>query len=114
MTTPPARPRTLTAQATQLAVSLMDSAGADGVLPASEVKVGTPLEEAGGHLYPFGTSGQDAGTTYLLVHVLPVTCGAARVPAGEPGAGAWRITLDQPVEAYVASGALREFTVTEG
>ena len=114
MTTSPARPRALTAQASQLALQLMDAAGVDGVLPASEVKVGTPLEEVDGHLYPFGTSGRDAAATYLLVHVLPVSCGAERVVAGEPGAGAWRITLDRPVEQYVASGALRPFTVTEG
>ncbi len=113
MTTTQVRPRALTAQAAQLAVQLMDAAGADGTLPASEVKVGTPLEQVEGHLYPFGTSGGAPEATYLLVHVLPVSCGAARVPAGEDGGGAWRLALDQPIEAYVASGALRAFSVAE-
>ncbi|MGN0063728.1 MAG: hypothetical protein ACI379_05755 [Nocardioides sp.] len=117
MTTAPVRPRALTAQAAALAVSLMDAAGADGTLPASEVKVGTPLEApgdgAGTHLFPFGTSGAADATPYLLVHVLPVSCHAVRAGQDEPGAGAWRVELDQPISAYVASGALRLFEVTD-
>lgn len=117
MTTPPVRPRALTAQAAALAVSLMDAAGTDGTLPASEVKIGTPLEAPGDdattHLYPFGTSGDAAATPYLLVHVLPVSCHAVRAGQGEYGEGAWRVQLDQPISAYVESGALRAFEVTD-
>lgn len=117
MTTPPARPRALTAQATALAVSLMDKAGASGRLPAADVKVGTPLEavgdDSGTHLFPFGTSGEDDVTPYLLVHSLPLSCEAVRVPDGERGAGAWRVELDRPIADYIASGALREFGVVD-
>ena len=114
----PQRPRALTVQAAGLAVSMMDKAAAGGLteLPAAEVKVGLPVElpaqadpRTSRHLHPFGTSGSDVAATYLLVHSLPLTCRAVRVPDGEPGAGAWRIELDQPVSAYVTSGALREF-----
>lgn len=113
MITPPVRPRTLTAQAAALAVSLMDRNGANGSLPAADVKIGTPLEVVEGQLFPFGTSGLEADLAYLLVHSLPLTCGAQRVPDGEPGAGAWQIVLDKPIDEYVASGALREFTVSD-
>ena len=91
----------------------MDRNGQHGTLPAAEVKIGTPLEEAGGHLFPFGTSGERAEIAYLLVHSLPLTCGAVRVPDGEMGAGAWRIVLDKGVADYVESGALREFIVSD-
>ena len=113
MTTPPVRPRALTAQAAGLSVDLMDKRGADGILPAAEVRVGTPMEQVGDHLYPFGTSGEEPEVSFLLVHSLPLTCGAVRVPEGEVGAGAWRIVLDKPISDYIASGALREFTVTD-
>lgn len=103
----------MTVQAAGLALSLMDAAGAEGRLPASEIKVGTPLEVgADGALYPFGTSGVVADSGYLLVHVLPVGTSAERVVDGD-AAGAWRIRLDPGVEAYVASGALRAFDVTD-
>ena len=114
----PQRPRELTLQAAQLAVSMMEKAAQAGAteLPAAEVKIGLPLERtvhvdpATGHtLHPFGTSGAEVAATYLLVHSLPLTCRAVRVPDGEPGAGGWRVELDAPIEAYVASGALREF-----
>ncbi|WP_110240208.1 hypothetical protein [Nocardioides gilvus] len=113
MSTPPARPRSLTTQAVDLAVKLMDQVGASGVLPAAEVKIGTPLESVDGRLFPFGTSGLAPDVAYLLVHSLPLTCGARRAPEGEPGAGAWEILLDKPIEDYIASGALREFTVSD-
>lgn len=133
----PARlPRTLaeTSQAAALGVEMMDRAaswatGSDSdasatELPASEIKVGTPLDHVGdesGHvLHHFGTPWQKRAlpdvdhalpaTGYLLVHVLPVACRAERVPPahGQPG-GAWRIVLDRPIAAYVDSGALRPF-----
>ncbi len=113
MSTPPVRPRALTTQATDLAVTLMDRNGQSGTLPAAEVKIGTPLEEIGGQLFPFGTSGERAEVAYLLVHSLPLTCGAVRVPDGDVGAGAWRIVLDKPIGDYVESGALREFTIAD-
>ncbi|MFC6695422.1 hypothetical protein [Nocardioides daphniae] len=117
MTTPPVRPRALTHQAVALAVSLLDQVGVSGRLPGSAVKVGTPMEVVGDtsttYLYPFGTSGEEGAAPYLLVHNLPLTCGVVRVPEGETGAGAWRIELDKPVADYVASGGLREFTVTD-
>lgn len=113
MSTPPVRPRALTAQAAALAVTLMDEHGASGTLPAASVRVGTPVEQVDGHLYPFGTSGEQAEVAYLLVHSLPLTCGAVRVPDGEVGAGAWRVVLDKPIADYIDSGALREFTVTD-
>lgn len=113
MSTPPVRPRSLTTQAVDLAVTLMDQAGASGTLPAAEVKIGTPLEVVDGQLFPFGTSGLTPDVAYLLVHSLPLTCGAERVPEGQPGAGAWRILLDKSIEEYVASGALREFVVSD-
>lgn len=99
---------------------MMEKAGQEGasVLPAADVKVGLPLElpahvdpGADGVLHPFGTSGVEVAATYLLVHSLPLTCRAVRVPDGEPGAGGWRVELDRPASAYVASGALREFAV---
>jgi hypothetical protein len=115
--TVPERPRALTAQAAALAVSLMDSAGADR-LPSAEVKVGTPLEAPGGveatTLFPYGTSGRSEVVGYLLVHSLPLSCGAVRVAADAAvGAGAWQIELDRPIADYIASGALREFAVTD-
>lgn len=113
MSTPPVRPRALTVQAVALAVKLMDQVGESGVLPAAEVKIGTPLESVDGQLFPFGTSGLTPDVAYLLVHSLPLTCGAQRVPDGEPGAGAWRIVLDKPIDDYIASGALREFSVSD-
>ena len=121
-----------TARAAALGVQMMDRAaalagGSDGaaeVLPASEVKVGTPLDHVGdvsGHvLHHFGTPWDRRALAatdstppvrgYLLVHVLPVGCRAERVaPAhGQPGGG-WRVVLDRPVAAYVESGALRPF-----
>lgn len=118
----PQRPKELTLQAVDLAVSMMERAARDGAteLPAAEVKIGLPVElpagldpEADGVLHPFGTSGGEAAATYLLVHSLPLTCRAVRVPDGERGAGGWRVELDRPVSAYVASGALREFAVTD-
>ena len=135
----PARiPRALdeTATMARLGVEMMDRAagwaGSDAEpathLPASEVKVGTPLDHVGdesGHvLHHFGTSwGRRAlpdsarpcpVTGYLLVHVLPVTCHAEKVaPAhGHPG-GAWRVVLDKPIAAYVESGALRPFIASD-
>ncbi len=114
----PQRPRELTLQAVQLAVSMMEKAAQGGAteLPAAEVKVGLPLErpvhvdpETDQVLHPFGTSGGEVAASYLLVHSLPLTCRAVRVPDGEPGAGGWRVELDAPIAAYVASGALREF-----
>lgn len=129
MTTPPdagpslpQRPRALTVQAAELAVAMLEKAAAGGLteLPAAEVKVGLPLErsalddpETSHRLHPFGTGGSEVAATYLLVHSLPLTCRAVRVPDGAPGAGGWRVELDAPVSAYVASGALREFTVTD-
>ncbi len=117
-----------TVEAAALGVRMMDRAaslagGAD-VLPAAEVKVGTPLDHVGnvsGHvLHHFGTpwdrralADEDSVQPvqgYLVTHVLPVGCRAERVgPAhGRPG-GAWRVVLDRPIAAYVESGALRPF-----
>lgn len=117
MTTPqearpelPRRPYALAKAAADLAVGMLDrAAAAQGVeeLPSSELKVGMPVAAAGGPgastLEPFGSGG--GGATYLLVHVLPVSC---RVVRGDAG---WRVELDDMVAAYVASGALREFAV---
>lgn len=131
-------PRTLeeTATMAKLGVEMMDRAagwsGADDEpvtrLPASEVKVGTPLDHVGnesGHvLHHFGTSWgrralpdsarPETVSGYLLVHVLPVTCHVEKVaPAhGHPG-GAWAVVLDKPIVSYVESGALRPFTVSD-
>lgn len=91
----------------------MDRNGASGSLPSADVKIGTPLEEVGGQLFPFGTSGEQAQIAYLLVHSLPLTCGAVRVTEGEVGAGAWRVVLDKPIADYIDSGALREFTLSD-
>ncbi len=113
----PVRPRALTVQAAALAVSLMDSAGADR-LPSAEIKVGTPLEAPGDTsssvLFPYGTSGTQDATPYLLVHSLPLACAAVRIGAEDPVApGAWRIELDEPIEHYLDSGGLRPFAVTD-
>lgn len=135
----PARiPRTLdeTGRMAQLGVEMMDRAagwaGSEAApalhLPASEVKVGTPLDHVGdesGHvLHHFGTpwrrralpdSAQaEPVTGYLLVHVLPVTCRAERVEAayGRPG-GAWRVVLDGTIASYVERGALRPFIASD-
>ena len=112
-----------TAQAAELAAGLMDRSG-EHVLPAAEVRVGTPFDHVGnesGHvLHLFGTPWERRGLRdsdraepirgYLLVHSLPVACRAERVPAGhgQPG-GAWRVVLDKPIAAYVDSGGLRPF-----
>lgn len=118
----PQRSRELTRQAVELAVAMMERAAQDGAteLPAAEVKIGLPVElpahvdpATEGVLHPFGTSGSEVAATYLLVHSLPLACRAVRVPDGAAGAGGWRVELDRPVSAYVASGALREFTVTD-
>lgn len=135
----PARiPRTLdeTATMARLGVEMMDrAAGWAGDeaepaarLPASEIKVGTPLDHVGdesGHvLHHFGTSwgrralpdsARPASVTgYLLVHVLPVTCHAEKVPPAHGHAGgAWRVVLDKPIASYVESGALRPFVASD-
>lgn len=112
-----------TAQAAELAAGLMGRTG-DTVLPAAEVRVGTPLDHVGnesGHvLHVFGTPWEHRALPdsdraepirgYLLVHSLPLEVRAESVPAahGHPG-GAWRVVLDKPIAAYIESGGLRPF-----
>lgn len=126
------RTRAETARAATLGRTLMDAAAsraAVDVLPAAEIKVGTPLDHVGdtsGHvLHHYGTSWDERALPdahrhlpvvgYVLVHNLPLGCRAERVqPAhGLPG-GAWRIVLDAPIATYLEAGSLRPFVPKAG